>query len=53
MSTDLCDLYSYILQGCFTGTGASYDCPSASEVTLKNMSEIALQHTTIKQNKSW
>ena len=33
---------AYILQGYFTGTGAitRYDCPSASEVTLKNINKL-------------
>ena len=41
---DLCGLFTHILQGNFTGTGAiiwlPYDCPSASEVTLEDMGEI-------------
>ena len=36
---DSCDVFTNILQGCFTGTGA-YDCPSASEVTMKDMDKI-------------
>ena len=29
---------THILQGYFAGTGQSYDCPSVSEVTLKDAS---------------
>ena len=37
---------THILQGCFTGTGAIYDCLSASEVNLKNIYEIMWYITT-------
>ena len=37
--SDSCNLFMYIPQGCFTGTGGIiwHDCPSANEVTLKDM----------------
>ena len=33
--------------------GQSYDCPSASEVTLKDMGKMCWHLTTIKHNKLW
>ena len=37
---DLCDLFTNIHQGYFTGDGAIIDCPNASEAMLKNMGKI-------------
>ena len=45
----LCDPFTHIFQGCFTATGRSHDCPSASEITLKDMGEIGRQQNTPKQ----
>ena len=57
----LCDTFTHILQGYFTGTGAiiglplclwsnpeGYDCPNAHEVTLKDMDKFYIYQTTIK-----
>ena len=33
-------LFTLISQGCFTGTGTIYNCPSASEATLRDMGTI-------------
>ena len=46
------DAFAYILQGCFTGTGAIEYCPSASEVTLKDTGKIHHYLTTTDHNKS-
>ena len=47
---------THILQGCFTGTGQSYDCPSASEATLKNMDQYNINYSCnqdkTQQNKN-
>ena len=40
----------HIFQGDFTGTGAILDCPSASEVTLKDKGKIK---TDTKQQQIW
>ena len=32
--------------------GQSYDCPSAIEVTLKDMGKISQHQTQLKQNKT-
>ena len=40
------DMFAHILQGCFTGTGQSYDCVSVA--TLKDVGKIDLCHTTTK-----
>ena len=57
---DSCDLAIHILQGYFTGTGViiwllgqSYDCPSASEVTLKDndLGKIGQYQTTHRNGK--
>ena len=54
---DPCDQFTFIIQGCFTGTGAIiwlpqwYDCPSASEATLKNMGKIGQYLTTARHHK--
>ena len=50
---DLYDIFSHILQGCFTGTGQSYDCPSTSEATLKDMGKMDNYWNTAKRNKAW
>ena len=34
--------FTHIIQDYFTATGQSYDCPSASEVTLKDIGDIQL-----------
>ena len=33
--------------------GQSYNCPSASEVTLKDMGKTDKSQTTTKHNKAW
>ena len=33
--------------------GQSYDCPSASEATLKDMTKLAQYPTTTKHNQAW
>ena len=44
--------YTFIFKGYFTGTGAIIDCPSASEVTLKDMGKwiIWIHCNFIQQN---
>ena len=37
---DITVSFTHVFQGCFINTGQSYDCPIASEVTLKDMSKI-------------
>ena len=47
--TKPCSTFTHILKGYFTGTGASFDCPSASQVTLKDMNKIGQYLGTTKQ----
>ena len=49
---DSCDILTHIVQGCFIGI-ATYDCPSAREVTLNSMGEVDLGYTPTKHNKMW
>ena len=42
-----CDLFSHIFQGSFIDTG-SYNCPSASEITLKDMDKMDCYQITTK-----
>ena len=48
IAVDSYDPFNHILKGYFTGTGAIYDCPSASEVTLKDKGII---NNKAKHNK--
>ena len=45
---DQCDAFTYILQGCFTYTGATYDCPCVSEETRKDIGKIDTDTTSNK-----
>ena len=40
--------FIHIHHDCFTALGQSYDCPSASEATMKNMGKTYLYLTTTK-----
>ena len=51
LQMESCDSFTQDMQDGFTGTGQSYDCPGASEATLKNIGKISQHLTTTKHNK--
>ena len=48
-----CDLSTASFRVASLVLGQSYDCPSASEATLKDMGKINWYQTTSKHNKGW
>ena len=48
---DSLGLFFHIVQGCFTGTGESYECPSFSEVNLKDMGKTGQYKKHYKPQK--
>ena len=48
---DSCHIFTHILQGCFTGTGAILWLPSASEAILKDMGKSHLYQTKMNTTK--
>ena len=39
---EACDWLAHTHQGCFTGTGAIFDCASASQAILEDMGKMSL-----------